>query len=102
MMVIDGTNKIFGRLGSRIAKELLKGETVVLINADKIVMSGSIEDISAYLLETVNAYSFYDALVYADTKGVVLASSDNKQPEENILNLYPEIKDEFEKAARKK
>ena len=46
MMVIDGTNKIFGRLGSRIAKELLKGETVVLINADKIVMSGSIEDIS--------------------------------------------------------
>ena len=45
MIVVDGTNHILGRLGSKIAKELLKGEIVVLVNADKIVMSGSIKDI---------------------------------------------------------
>ena len=45
MLVIDGAGCVLGRLGSRIAKELLKGETVVLINADKIVISGNLKDI---------------------------------------------------------
>ncbi len=40
MIVIDGTDAPMGRLASYVAKQLLKGETVVVVNAEKIVISG--------------------------------------------------------------
>ena len=40
MIVIDGTDAPMGRLASYVAKQLLKGETVVVVNAEKIVVSG--------------------------------------------------------------
>jgi large subunit ribosomal protein L13 len=40
-MIIDATDAILGRLSARIAKELLKGETVVVINSEKIIVSGN-------------------------------------------------------------
>lgn len=38
---IDANNMIAGRLASRIAKELLKGEKVAVVNAEKAVLSGN-------------------------------------------------------------
>jgi len=38
--IIDGDNLILGRLGARVAKLLLTGEQVVIINAERIVISG--------------------------------------------------------------
>ncbi len=38
--IVDGDSKIVGRLGSRIAKLLLNGDSVILLNADKMVISG--------------------------------------------------------------
>ncbi len=46
MQVIDGTNMIFGRLASRIAKKLMTGEEVHLINAEKLVVMGNPKEIS--------------------------------------------------------
>ena len=40
MIVIDGTDYIFGRLASKIAKKVLEGEEVSLINAEKLVIQG--------------------------------------------------------------
>ncbi len=40
MIVIDGTDAPMGRLASYVAKQLLNGETVVVVNAEKIVVSG--------------------------------------------------------------
>ncbi|MBI2084541.1 MAG: 50S ribosomal protein L13 [Candidatus Aenigmarchaeota archaeon] len=40
MKVYDAENQIVGRMSSRIAKELLKGEQVIVVNAEKAVMSG--------------------------------------------------------------
>jgi large subunit ribosomal protein L13 len=40
MVVIDGTDLIFGRLATSIAKRLLNGESVQLINAEKLIISG--------------------------------------------------------------
>lgn len=40
-MIIDGTDAILGRLSAKIAKELLKNETVVVINSEKIIISGN-------------------------------------------------------------
>lgn len=40
MIIVDGTDMVLGRLASRIAKKLMEGEEVHLINAEKIVVSG--------------------------------------------------------------
>ncbi|MEM2617995.1 MAG: 50S ribosomal protein L13 [Candidatus Hadarchaeales archaeon] len=37
---MDGSGQILGRLASLVAKRLLQGERVVVINAEKIVISG--------------------------------------------------------------
>jgi|TARA_B100001971_G_scaffold150657_1_gene139776 large subunit ribosomal protein L13 len=39
-IVIDGTNHIAGRLSSSVAKLLLQGNRVVVVNAEKIMISG--------------------------------------------------------------
>ena len=41
MMTIDGKNLILGRLGSHIAKKLIQGEQVHLINAENIIIVGN-------------------------------------------------------------
>ena len=43
MKVYDATNKIAGRLATRIAKDLLNGEDVIVVNAEKAVLSGGKE-----------------------------------------------------------
>lgn len=47
-MVIDASDKVVGRLASRIAKELLKGNRVTVVNAEKAVLSGN----PRHLIET--------------------------------------------------
>ena len=41
MKVIDGKNAILGRLASTTAKHLLTGEEVTIVNAEKIIITGS-------------------------------------------------------------
>jgi len=40
MKVYDAANQIVGRLATYVAKDLLNGEQVVIINAEKAVLSG--------------------------------------------------------------
>ncbi len=40
--IIDGSDKVLGRLSSQVAKLLLNGNKVNLVNAEKIVLSGHI------------------------------------------------------------
>lgn len=42
-IIIDATNAILGRLGARIAKLLLSGRRVIIVNAEKAVISGEPE-----------------------------------------------------------
>jgi large subunit ribosomal protein L13 len=42
-MIIDGEGLILGRLASTVSKELLNGEEVTVLNADKIIISGTKE-----------------------------------------------------------
>jgi large subunit ribosomal protein L13 len=39
-IIVNGADAILGRLGSFVAKELLKGKSVLLINCEKIIVSG--------------------------------------------------------------
>ena len=41
MIYIDGDNHIYGRLSAYVAKQLLSGEEVVIVNASKIAITGS-------------------------------------------------------------
>ncbi|MFN3478596.1 MAG: 50S ribosomal protein L13 [bacterium] len=40
-MIVDATDTIFGRAASRISKVLLKGEEVIIINAEKFILNGN-------------------------------------------------------------
>ncbi|MFH1520195.1 MAG: 50S ribosomal protein L13 [Candidatus Micrarchaeota archaeon] len=46
MNVVDGENMIFGRLASQIAKKLIRGEEVHLINAEKLIIIGNPKEIT--------------------------------------------------------
>jgi large subunit ribosomal protein L13 len=41
MVVVDGEGIVFGRLATQIAKTVLNGEEVQLINAEQLLLSGS-------------------------------------------------------------
>jgi large subunit ribosomal protein L13 len=43
MIIIDASNAVVGRLGTKVAKMLLQGESVKIVNAEKAVMIGSLE-----------------------------------------------------------
>ena len=45
MMIVDGTDLILGRMASKVAKVLLSGEEVIIINAEKVVISGKRKEI---------------------------------------------------------
>ncbi len=42
-MIIDGEGLVLGRLASTVSKKLLNGEKIVVVNAEKIVISGTKE-----------------------------------------------------------
>ncbi|MEM0155612.1 MAG: 50S ribosomal protein L13 [Thermoplasmataceae archaeon] len=41
MIYIDADNAIYGRLSTYVAKQLLYGEGVVIVNAEKVVITGT-------------------------------------------------------------
>lgn len=45
MMIIDAENCRVGRMGTHVAKQLLKGEEVHIINAERAVISGNLKDL---------------------------------------------------------
>ncbi len=42
-VIVDGNGAVLGRMGSFVAKELLKGKSVNVINSEKVIISGSKE-----------------------------------------------------------
>ena len=45
MKIIDGKNAVLGRLASHVAKESLKGEEIVILNCDQIIITGNKKNI---------------------------------------------------------
>lgn len=40
-MIVDADGAILGRLATRLAKELLRGETITVINSEKVIVTGN-------------------------------------------------------------
>lgn len=53
MKVYDATNMILGRLSTRVAKDLLRGEMVHIVNAEKAVVSGKPQFTIAFYLKKI-------------------------------------------------
>ena len=45
MTVIDGSNLILGRMGTNVAKRILRREVIHIVNAEKVVVTGNRENI---------------------------------------------------------
>ena len=43
--VIDAENAILGRLASYVAKQVLKGEEIVIVNSEKAIITGNKKNI---------------------------------------------------------
>jgi large subunit ribosomal protein L13 len=53
-IVIDAENAVMGRLADHIAKRLLKGEVIVVVNSEKAIITGNKKDIQTKYLEKRN------------------------------------------------
>lgn len=53
VIVVDGTGHILGRLASIIAKKLLNGENVVVVNVEKVVVSGRPSEVVKQYKQTI-------------------------------------------------
>jgi len=58
-IVVDGRGHIYGRLASKIAQELLKGQRVVVVRCEQLVLSGSLYrnklNFREFLKKTINS-----------------------------------------------
>lgn len=52
--VIDASDRVLGRLASIVAKKLLIGEEIVVVNAEKVVVSGKPENTNEYFLGKIH------------------------------------------------
>ena len=54
---IDATDKILGRLASQVAKRLLLGENIIIINAQNAIISGAKDNIHEKFLARLNVHT---------------------------------------------
>ena len=47
MKIVDASNMILGRMATQVAKELLLGENIVIVNAEKAVITGDKDKVFA-------------------------------------------------------
>ena len=49
--IIDGKNATLGRLASHVAKNLLKGEQIAILNCDEVIITGNKKNIKEHFHE---------------------------------------------------
>lgn len=59
MMNIDGKNAVLGRLATSVSKKLLAGESVNIVNAEKVIITGNPEKIKQNYLEKIQRGSVH-------------------------------------------
>ncbi len=95
-MIVDATDLILGRFSSRIAKKLLEDEEVIVVNADKAVISG--EDKS-----TLNEYDAWTRIrsLVDPTQGPFQLKGASDLVRQTVRGMLPMKKDKGRKAYRR-
>ena len=83
MKIIDGKGAILGRLSSYVAKEALKGEEIVILNSDQVIITGNKKNIEE---------SFHErrSRVGSSQKGPKLSKSSERIVKRTIRGMLPE------------
>jgi len=83
MKMIDGRGAILGRLSSYAAKEALKGEEIIIVNCDQIIITGNKKDIE-------KEYQEKRSRVGSSQKGPKHSKSSEKIVKRTIRGMLPE------------
>ncbi len=75
MKVIDGNNLVYGRLSTQVAKLLLDGEEIVIVNADKVAVTGSRDFVLGKFRERRDIGSVRKGPFYPRTSNQILRRS---------------------------
>ncbi|SKB57687.1 PAS domain S-box protein [Maribacter arcticus] len=68
-----------------------------VLSNNPLFSTSSNDIISDYLLRVVNQYPFYEDLFFVNKNGIILSSSNKELIGANMLQLEPDIEDEFNK-----
>ncbi|WP_297549839.1 50S ribosomal protein L13 [Thermococcus sp.] len=108
MRIINAEGLILGRLASKVAKMLLEGEEVVIVNAEKAIITGNREDIFAKYKQRTELRTrtnprrgpFYpkrsDEIVRRTVRGMLPWKTDRGRKAFRRLRVYVGIPKEFE------
>lgn len=108
MRIINAEGLILGRLASKVAKMLLEGEEVVIVNADKAIITGNREDIFAKYKQRTELRTrtnprrgpFYpkrsDEIVRRTVRGMLPWKTDRGRKAFKRLKVYVGVPKEFE------
>jgi len=96
-MIINAEKAVAGRLASKIAKELLKGEKIIVINVEKAVVSGRSDNVVDRYLAKIHRGSphkgpFYpkypDRILRRMVRGMIPYKSDKGKTALKSLRVY--------------
>ena len=108
MRIINAEGLILGRLASKVAKMLLEGEEVVIVNAEKAIITGNREDIFAKYKQRTELRTrtnprkgpFYpkrsDEIVRRTVRGMLPWKTDRGRKAFKRLKVYVGVPKEFE------
>jgi large subunit ribosomal protein L13 len=86
MKIIDGNGAIMGRLSSHVAKELLKGEEISVINCNEVIISGNKKMIEREFLESRGRFG-------SSQKGPKHHKSSDKIVKRSIRGMLPNYRE---------
>ena len=110
--VIDAEGAILGRLSTNVAKRLLMGETVDLVNVEKMIISGKPESVILQYKERLEIRSKYnplrgpfhyrrpDRFVRRSIRGMLPFKKPRGKAAFHRLKCHISVPKEFEKAKR--
>jgi len=83
MKIIDGKNAILGRLASYVAKESLKGEEIVILNCEEVIITGNKKNIE-------KDFEIKRSRVGSSQKGPKHSKSSEKMVKRVIRGMLPD------------
>ena len=83
MNIIDGKGAVLGRLASYVAKEALKGEEIVILNSELVIITGNRKNIE-------ESFHTRRSRVGSSQKGPKLSKSSERIVKRTIRGMLPE------------
>ena len=83
MKIIDGKNAVLGRLASYVAKQALKGEDIVILNCEQVIITGNKKTIK-------KDFEARRSRVGSSQKGPKHAKTSEKMVKRTIRGMLPD------------